>query len=69
MKQKTSRPELMEIETAAIEINAKTEEPETTSAVKKALIRLLADPKIRSLFYEAIQTEEALRENSAKTYK
>jgi hypothetical protein len=53
----------------ALEIDAGTEEPENLHNLKKALIRLLADPDIRKQIYEAIKTEETLREYRAKSYK
>lgn len=59
----------MEIEMPALEIDTKTEEPETRLNLKKALIKLLADPEIRVQLYEAIMTEDKLRENIAKYYR
>ena len=58
-------PELAEM--PGIEIDTKTEKPQTTSDLKKALMRLLMDPDIRRQLLEAVRSEEALRESIAKS--
>jgi hypothetical protein len=58
-----------ETEAITVEIDTRTEEPQNLHNLKKALTRLLADPDIRKQIYEAIKTEETLREYRAKSYK
>ena len=60
---------VVESEMVAFEIGTRTEEREIRLSLKKALIKLLADPEIRAHLYEAIKTEDALRESMAETYR
>ena len=62
------KSESTEIEIPAVEIDARTEEPEPRSNLKKLLIKLLADPEVREQLYNAIKTEDALRESRARMY-
>lgn len=59
----------IENEIVAVEIDTRTEESEPQLSLKKALIKLLTDPEIRAHLYEAIKTEDALRESMVKIYR